>query len=41
MSTAQWDADAIRNDLVSHVKDYLTEPSAIVVIDETGFLKKG
>ena len=28
------------NDLVSYVKDPLAEPSAIVVRDETGFLKK-
>jgi SRSO17 transposase len=41
LSTAQWDADAVRDDLVSYVKAYLAEPGAILVLDETGFLKKG
>lgn len=41
LSTAQWDADAVRDDLVSYVKDYLAEPAAIMILDETGFLKKG
>lgn len=41
LSTAQWDADAVRDDLVSYVKASLAEPGAILVLDETGFLKKG
>jgi SRSO17 transposase len=41
LSTAQWDADAVRDDLVSYVKAYLAEPGAMLVLDETGFLKKG
>ncbi len=41
LSTAQWDADAVRDDLIAYVKEYLAEPGAILVIDETGFVKKG
>jgi SRSO17 transposase len=41
LSTAQWDADAVRDDLIAYVKEYLAEPEAILVLDETGFVKKG
>ena len=36
-----FDADAVRDDLLAYVKDYLADPEAVLVIDETGFLKKG
>ena len=38
---AVWDADAVRDDLCSYVLEHLGSPRGIVVIDETGFLKKG
>lgn len=41
LGTAQWDADAVRDDLLAYVLDHLADPSAILVLDETGFLKKG
>jgi SRSO17 transposase len=41
LNTAHWDADAVRDDLVAYVHERLGEPGAILVIDETGFLKKG
>jgi SRSO17 transposase len=41
LSTAHWDADAVRDDLIAYVKEYLADPEAILVVDETGFLKKG
>jgi SRSO17 transposase len=41
LSTAGWDADAVRDDLVAYVCDHLADPAAILVVDETGFLKKG
>ena len=41
LSTAQWDADAVRDDLLAYVLDHLADESAILVLDETGFLKKG
>lgn len=41
LSTAHWDADAVRDDLVAYVHDHLTDPAAVLVLDETGFVKKG
>jgi SRSO17 transposase len=37
----QWDADAVRDDLQAYVHEHLGDPSAVLVLDETGFLKKG
>lgn len=36
-----WDADLARNELIGCVKDHLAEPGGVLVVDETGFLKKG
>jgi hypothetical protein len=33
--------DSVRDDLVAYVRAHLAEPAAILVIDETGILKKG
>lgn len=41
MNAAQWDADAVRDDLRRYVIDHLGEAPAVLVVDETGFLKKG
>jgi SRSO17 transposase len=41
LATAQWDADKVRDDLQSYVVEHLGDPDAVLVIDETGFLKKG
>jgi SRSO17 transposase len=41
LATAHWDADQVRDDLRSYVVDHLADPDAVLVIDETGFLKKG
>jgi SRSO17 transposase len=41
LATAHWDADQVRNDLQTYVAEYLGHPDAVLVIDETGFLKKG
>ncbi len=38
---AVWDPDAVRDDLRAYVIDHLGDPEGIVVVDETGFLKKG
>jgi SRSO17 transposase len=40
LSTAQWDADVVRDDLVAYVKEFLAEPGAIMVLDETGGCRK-
>jgi SRSO17 transposase len=37
----QWDADAVRDDLRSYVIAQLGDSRAVLVPDETGFLKKG
>ena len=41
LATAHWDADHVRDDLRSYVVEHLGHPEAVLVIDETGFLKKG
>ncbi len=41
LGRADWDPDALRDRLRTYVIDYLADPAAIGVIDETGFLKKG
>ncbi len=41
LATAHWDADKVRDDLRSYVVDHLGNLEAVLVIDETGFLKKG
>jgi SRSO17 transposase len=41
LNASRWDVDAVRDDLVVYVREHLADPAAILVIDETGFLKKG
>lgn len=41
LSTAHWDADAVRDDLVAYVLEQLADPQAVLVLDETGFVKQG
>ena len=41
LSRMHWDADAVRDDLRAYVIEHLGEPDAVLVLDETGFLKKG
>jgi SRSO17 transposase len=41
LNAAQWDADAVRDDLRAYVVDHLGDPQAVLIIDETGFLKQG
>jgi SRSO17 transposase len=36
-----WDADLVRDDLRAYVVDHLGDAGAVLVLDETGFLKKG
>jgi len=38
---AKWAADEVRNDLQGYVSEQLGEPGAVLVVDETGFLKQG
>jgi SRSO17 transposase len=41
LDRADWDADAVRDDLRTYVLAHLGDPQAVLVVDETGFLKKG
>src|SRR5262245_58344815 len=41
VSTAHWDANAVRDDLVANVVEHLATADAVLVLDETGFEKKG
>ena len=41
MASAAWDAHAVRDDLRAYVHDALGTAEGIVIVDETGFLKKG
>jgi DDE superfamily endonuclease len=38
---ADWDPDLVRDDLRAYVVEHLGDAGAVLVVDETGFLKKG
>jgi SRSO17 transposase len=41
LRTARWDAEAVRDELRAYVVEHLSDPAAVLVIAETGFVKKG
>lgn len=41
LGRADWDPDAMRDDLIRYVHDHVPDSEAVLVVDETGFLKKG
>ena len=41
LATADWDADEVRDDVRDYVVEHLGDPRGVLVVDETGFLKKG
>jgi SRSO17 transposase len=41
LGRARWDADAVRDDLREYVVENLGTPEGVLIVDETGFLKKG
>jgi SRSO17 transposase len=41
LSRAKWDAEAVRDDLRDYVVDAFGDPGAVLVVDETGDVKKG
>src|SRR5216684_5875651 len=41
LATADWDAEQVRDDLRAYVVEHLGDPAAVLVVDETGFVKKG
>jgi SRSO17 transposase len=41
LGRANWDADEVRDDLREYVIEHLGDEEAVLIVDETGFLKKG
>jgi SRSO17 transposase len=41
LARADWNADAVRDDLTRYVAEHLGDSAGVLVVDETGFLKKG
>jgi SRSO17 transposase len=41
LGRADWDPDAVRDDLRAYVTEGLRDPQAVLIVDEIGFLKKG
>ena len=41
LSSAVWSAQAVRDELHEYVIDHLADAEAVLVVDETGFLKQG
>jgi SRSO17 transposase len=41
LNHARWDPDEVRDELRGYVVEHLGDPGAVLVVDETGFLKKG
>ncbi len=41
LGRANWDADAVRDDLREYVLEHLGDEDVVLVVDETGFIKKG
>ncbi|MGK5545665.1 IS701 family transposase [Streptomyces sp. URMC 127] len=41
LNGATWDADAVRDDVQDYVSEELGCPGGVLIVDDTGFLKKG
>jgi SRSO17 transposase len=41
LNESRWDADAVRDDLRAYVAEHLAADDGVLIVDETGFLKKG
>jgi SRSO17 transposase len=41
LGRATWEADEVRDDLRAYVIEHLGDPEGVLIVDETGFLKKG
>ncbi len=41
LNRSMWDSDEVRDRLQAYVREMLAHPGGMLVIDETGFLKKG
>ncbi|GGN29977.1 hypothetical protein GCM10011609_87440 [Lentzea pudingi] len=38
---AAWDVEGVRDELRDYVIEHLGEPDGVLIVDDTGFLKKG
>ena len=38
---AAWEADGVRDDLIEYVAEYLGDEEGVLILDESGFVKKG
>jgi len=41
LDRARWDCDGVRDELRTYISQAIADPHGVLVIDETGFLKKG
>jgi SRSO17 transposase len=41
LARADWDAEAVRDELLGYLRERLGHPDGVLIVDETGFLKKG
>jgi SRSO17 transposase len=41
LSQSRWEADEVRDDLHGYVAEHLGEDNGVLIIDDTGFVKKG
>ena len=41
LARSRWSADEVRDELMQYLQEDLAEPAGVLIIDETGFLKKG
>jgi len=41
LGRSRWEADSLRDELQRYVREHLGKEDAVLILDETGFLKKG
>jgi SRSO17 transposase len=41
IARSRWSADQVRDELLCYVQEQLSDPEGVLIVDETGFLKKG
>lgn len=41
LSHSRWDADGLRDDLLAYIAEQLGTPNGVLILDDTGFVKKG
>ncbi len=41
LNRIEWDADEVLDDVREYVVEHLGDPGAVLIVDDTGFLKKG